>query len=131
MSDPRPVRLQLSRKKGFSLQALSLETNGLSAVNIARPSIWGNPYDWRVWIDDIPRDIFGSIAEAKMWCCERAVEAYLEDWRDGRMEFLRPRFRELRGRNLACWCDRPYPASACHGAFLIELANVPLCDGVT
>lgn len=40
----KPVRLQLSRKKGFDLQALSLETNGLPAVSVARPSKWGNPF---------------------------------------------------------------------------------------
>jgi len=40
----RPVRLQLSRKKGFSLQALSLATNGLPPVNVARPSKFGNPF---------------------------------------------------------------------------------------
>lgn len=40
----KPVRLQLSRRKGFSLQALSRETNGLEAVNVARPSKWGNPF---------------------------------------------------------------------------------------
>lgn len=28
---PKPVRLQLSRRKGFDLQALSMATNGLPA----------------------------------------------------------------------------------------------------
>ncbi len=32
----RPVRLRLSRAKGFNLQAHSLATNGLEAVNVAR-----------------------------------------------------------------------------------------------
>ena len=40
----KPVRLQLSRRKGFDLQALSLTTNGLPAVVVARPGKWGNPY---------------------------------------------------------------------------------------
>jgi hypothetical protein len=39
-----PVRLRLSRAKGFSLQAFSLATNGLTAINVARPTRWGNPY---------------------------------------------------------------------------------------
>lgn len=39
-----PVRLQLSRKRGFDLQAHSLAINGLRAVNVARPSILGNPF---------------------------------------------------------------------------------------
>lgn len=33
----KPVRLQLSRRKGFDLQALSIATNGLPAVSVARP----------------------------------------------------------------------------------------------
>lgn len=35
-----PVRLQLSRKKGFDLQAHSSAVNGLPAVNVARPTMW-------------------------------------------------------------------------------------------
>ena len=40
----RPIRLQLSRAKGFDLQALSRAANGLTAVNVGRPSKWGNPF---------------------------------------------------------------------------------------
>ena len=63
----QPVRLQLSRRKGFNLQALSRETNGLEAVVVTRASKkWGNPYyiglfrgygradavrDFKKWID--------------------------------------------------------------------------------
>lgn len=50
----KPVRLQLSRKKGFDLQALSVATNGLQARSVARPGPFGN---WlcignpgRIWI---------------------------------------------------------------------------------
>jgi len=39
-----PVRLQLSRLRGFNLQDLSQATNGLPAVNVARPSKWGNMF---------------------------------------------------------------------------------------
>jgi hypothetical protein len=39
-----PVRLQLSRRKGFDLQAASCATNGLDAVVVARPTKWGNPF---------------------------------------------------------------------------------------
>lgn len=40
----RPVRLQLSRLKGFSLQSWSRQVNGLEAENCARPGKWGNPF---------------------------------------------------------------------------------------
>lgn len=42
-----PVRLRLSRRKGFDLQASSQALNGLVAVNVARPTKWGNPFDFR------------------------------------------------------------------------------------
>ena len=35
----RPVRLRLSRAKGFNLQEHSQAVNGLPAVNCARPKI--------------------------------------------------------------------------------------------
>ena len=44
MTDPRPVRLQLSRRKGFDLLIWSREVNGLPAINCARPSRWGNRF---------------------------------------------------------------------------------------
>jgi hypothetical protein len=41
---PRPVRIQLSRRKGFNLQEHSRAVNGLPAVNCARPGPFGNPF---------------------------------------------------------------------------------------
>ena len=40
----KPVRLQLSRGKGFNLQAVSRGVNGLPAITVARPGKWGNPF---------------------------------------------------------------------------------------
>jgi hypothetical protein len=45
----KPIRLQLSRKKGFRLDAASHAANGLPAVRVCRPGRWGNPY--RIGID--------------------------------------------------------------------------------
>lgn len=52
---PVPVRLQLRRTPGFSIQDLSVQRNGLRVVNATRPGFWGN---WicvgdpgRLWID--------------------------------------------------------------------------------
>ena len=39
-----PVRMKLSRLRGFDLQAYSLRLNGLPAVNVARPTLYGNPF---------------------------------------------------------------------------------------
>ncbi|MDZ4867337.1 MAG: DUF4326 domain-containing protein [Alphaproteobacteria bacterium] len=96
----KPVRLQLSRAKGFDLQKLSSEMNKLPAVNVARPTKWGNPF--RV---DTMRD------------ASQAVAAYRERlMRDSLFREL----RELRGKNLACWCK---PGDPCHADVLLELAN--------
>lgn len=39
MGDPKPIRLRLSRARGFDLQAASLAANGLPAINCARPQM--------------------------------------------------------------------------------------------
>ena len=43
-----PVRLQLSRRKGFNLQEWSREVNGLDAVKVDRTTMWGNR--WKVGV---------------------------------------------------------------------------------
>lgn len=106
----RPIRLQLSRRRGFNLQEVSREANGLDAVNVARPTKWGNPFK----VDS------GRTAE-------RAVDRYREYlrgemFRDSENRLYPP---ELAGKNLACWC--PLPAKGepdiCHAAVLLEIAN--------
>lgn len=113
-----PVRLQLSRRKGFDLQALSMATNGLPAVNVARPSKWGNPHDWREWRDNFPKDIqaLEGAGLRDRWCREQAVASFAEDARDGKL----PDLTALRGKNLACWCK---PGEPCHADVLLEIAN--------
>ena len=105
----RPVRLQLSRRKGFDLQALSLATNGLPAVNVARPSNWGNPYT------DAQRQV-----EA---CDPGLLVALFRDWitKSSDAQSRRDDLPELRGKNLACWCP---PGQPCHADVLLELANI-------
>lgn len=92
----RPVRLQLSRAAGFNLQAHSRATNGLEAVNVARPSKWGNPWT---------KENSGNVHPALRFACETAP---LMD------------VSELRGKNLACWCG---PTAQCHASVLLGLAN--------
>ena len=40
----RPIRLRLSRAKGFDLQLMSRAANGLPARSVARPGPFGNPW---------------------------------------------------------------------------------------
>jgi hypothetical protein len=122
----RPVRLQLSRRRGFDLQALSHETNGLPAVNVARPSRWGNPF--RVgepahWSIPCEGDRALTAEEACRLYQETCIEVY----------FPMPEFGcdlpTLRGRNLACWCAPD--AAHCHADLLLAAANRPVCEECT
>jgi hypothetical protein len=130
MTAPRPVRLQLSRRKGFDLQAWSREVNGLGAVNCARPGKWGNPYR------------IGTVFIAD---AQDAVDAFAANLPLGRRWLGGRYLDDLRVRNLACWCrlcarhaatgkplDEPCPDCApCHVDVLGELANAPVCEAVS
>lgn len=110
----KPVRIQLSRKAGFNLQASSQELNGLPAVNCARPSRWGNPFV--VQFDAHPDYSPQTRADA--------VEMFKQMLKDGKTTpFALANIREeLRGKNLACWCKQD--GQPCHADVLLEIANV-------
>jgi hypothetical protein len=110
----KPVRLQLSRRKGFNLQALSLETNGLPAVNVARPTKWGNPFA----IGQSRKDDNG------MWdqidTADVAVRFFREMLTLDRRNYpSNEDIKKLRGFNLGCWCK----ASPCHADVLLKLCE--------
>lgn len=115
-----PVRLQLSRAKGFRLQDHSRAVNGLPAVNCARPTVFGNPF----------RPGVSSIEEV-VWQFRRAMTTKINlqyarvigIHKHAKLSVIgeaRGRLHELASKNLACWCplDRP-----CHVDVLLELAN--------
>lgn len=91
-----PVRIQLSRKRGFFLQEVSQAQNGLPAVNVARPSKWGNPFT----VADT-----GRVPAVLRYACE--VAPLLD-------------VTPLRGKNLACFCALD---AECHADVLLALAN--------
>lgn len=99
-----PVRLQLSRRKGFDLQSLSRASNCLPAVVVARPSKWGNSHRF-----------LNSLGHETDLRRARAVELF-------RADAIEMDLAELRGKNLACWCALDAP---CHADVLLELANRP------
>jgi hypothetical protein len=102
-----PVRLHLSRKKGFSLQALSIATNGLPAVNVTRQGtdggVWGN---WAAWRAGILKGE-DAVSIFRRWVAEEASAT----WRQRAVI-------DLRGKNLACTCK---PGEPCHADVLLEL----------
>ena len=116
----QPQRIQLSRKRGFNLQAVSMALNGLPAVNCARPGKWGNPYSI---VQDVDRNwcvVEGGTAIAWHDLRENAIKHAIELHRWMMLEETKAAVRnELRGHNLACWCgDGP-----CHADTLLELSR--------
>lgn len=80
-----------------------IDGNPEGAVYVGRPSPWGNPYVMRRERD---RD------EA----CDR-----YEQWISTRPELIERAKRELRGRDLVCWCA----PKRCHAETLLRIANEP------
>ncbi|RVO78950.1 DUF4326 domain-containing protein [Sinorhizobium medicae] len=119
----KPIRLQLSRRKGFDLQAHSKSINGREVVHVGRPGPWGNPF------------VVGKHGDASY--CVDLYKALLGLLRVGAgpdiealartRRFAAENAHELRGKNLACWCR---PDAPCHADVLLQVANRPLCDEV-
>ncbi len=130
----KPKRIQLKRMKGWKKPE--------GAVVVSRPTKWGNPFrvfgqdeylfcdashrrkiftPWVVFDHD--QDIRGNPATTAM-----AIE-HFRRWVLGEIQAgvvkpcpftLDDIWRELRGKDLACWCKEGDP---CHGSVLLEIAN--------
>ena len=112
----RPVRIQLSRRKGFDLQAVSRKFNGLDAVKVSRPGHWGNPFVVSTRLKPGTRIGADYIAVHSI---EEAVETFREFLLQ-QPELVEEARRDLRGKNLACWCAHN---QSCHADVLLELVN--------
>src|SRR5690242_15658496 len=114
MTEIKPVRLQLSRRKGFNLQALSREANGLGAVNVARPGPWGNPF---VVGEDGTRAecvrLYAILMAGNICLTTKASSM----WQKRARDYVLKHREELRGKNLACWCK----GGPCHADILLEI----------
>lgn len=128
---PRPIRLRLSRAKGFDLQAASRAANGLLAVKVARPGRFGNPFTMNGCRDagfvGDDRTIAARCAEAfRVWI---DTPHWRTNWDGDESEHARSSMLAgmpaLRGKNLACFCALAAP---CHADVLLELANRPICE---
>jgi hypothetical protein len=110
-----PVRIQLSRRKGFNLQAVSVAINGLSAVNVARPTKWGNPFA----IGQSRKDDNGFWD--KIGTAETAVKFFRDMLSLDRRNYPdASQIVTLRGKNLACWCKLGDP---CHADVLLDICR--------
>jgi hypothetical protein len=94
-----PVRVQRKRTKGWKMPE--------NTVSVTRPGIFGN--------------------HAACVCCEHDPARAVELFREWVEQVASPSWKakvrsELRGKNLACWCQLDQP---CHADVLLELANSP------
>ena len=95
--------------------------NGLDAVNVARPTPWGNPY--RIGLvacgcrsaGECGHNTFNRETAAEAVECFRAIPRSEKRLAQIRMS--------LASKNLACWCK---PGDPCHADVLLELANAPM-----
>lgn len=92
-----PIRIQRSR------QHKQTSPNGLPIVYVGRPGKWGNPY------------IAGGTAHLSIDQSIRLFEQWVQNW-----ELEDDIKKELRGKNLSCWCPLTHK---CHADILLKIAN--------
>ena len=112
-----PVRIVLSRRAGFDLQATSRALNGLPAQSVARPGKWGNPFSIADVAAELEIDARAAQAEAVARHGRWLRGELTLDKAPPTREAIRA---ELAGKNLACWCAQ---GTSCHADALIALAN--------
>lgn len=122
-----PTRIRLSRARGWRMPA--------NAVKVDRTTVWGNPFDVREYGHELSLHLFESTA---CGCWSRANLRHVdpetvETLHAAHIAWIRRlggkplerAAKELRGRDLACWC--PLPADGeddnCHAAILLRIAN--------
>ena len=111
-------RIQRKRIKGWKMPD--------NAVYVGRPSKWGNPF--RIgYYNNFPILILALIAKDSDEIHELRKGIYVKDKRAAVYWFERLHgvfdkdyFKELRGKDLACWCNINDP---CHADILLKLAN--------
>lgn len=115
---PNPRRVQMHRRKG------GWRKDHPDAVIVARPSKFENPFDFRAAAEAGYGDGRAAAVDA--------FQGWLrgEDWgvpqgqtrasMAARKVVILRALKELRGRDLACWCPLDEP---CHADILLEIAN--------
>lgn len=104
----KPERVQLSRRKGWKMPP--------DTVKVDRTTPWGNPF-----VVGKPGGAYTAkvMDRRHAWQLYRSVAVH-------NTKLIEAARRDLRGKNLACWCSlptEPYEPDCCHAAVLLELAN--------
>lgn len=91
-------RIQRKRTKGWKMPE--------NTAYVGRPGPFGNYAALRA---GLPRTGQSAANAFRQWVEEEASDAFKANVK-----------RELRGKNLACWCK---PGTPCHADVLLEIAN--------
>lgn len=116
-----PIRIQRKRTRGWRLPP--------NTVIVSRPTKWGNPFvshgDGATMVPSIAVGCFRSLLEK-----EKAWFSVPLPWPAGKipaqLTTVEDVKRELRGKDLACWCpltDSQGNLVPCHADILLEIAN--------
>lgn len=103
-----PKRIQRQRVRGWKKPA--------NTVCVTRGSFWGNPFVVR---PDLPEGEKIGMNYFAVHSIEDAVAVYRE-YLDECPDLKERARKNLRGKNLACWCA---PDDLCHADVLLEVAN--------
>ena len=101
-----PRRIQRKRTKGWRMPE--------NTVSVCRPGKWGNPFPMEF------SDAHGR--RVAVW----NYELWIQGTDEGKRIAEAAR-RELRGKNLACWCPLD---QACHADVLLRVANAEMSGGI-
>jgi hypothetical protein len=89
------IRIQRSRKHK------QISPNGLPVIYVGRPSKWSNPF------------------ELKTYSRTESIKKY-KTYLLSNPELVEQAKKELKGKNLACWCKIDEP---CHADVLLDLVS--------
>lgn len=103
-----PKRIQRQRTRGWKKPP--------NTVCVTRGTLWGNPFVVRPDLETGDKIGMNYFAVPSV---DDAVAVYRE-FMEQQPDFQEKAKRNLRGKDLACWCALDAP---CHGDVLLEIAN--------
>jgi hypothetical protein len=117
----KPIRVQRKRTKGFKLPE--------NTVCVTRGTKWGNPFKIGNYYRISPTGWMTPCEESSIkQAANDGIHVYIKDNVDAVELYSKymknlmfpPDFKELKGKNLACFCALDKP---CHADILLQIAN--------
>lgn len=111
---PKPVRVQRKRTPGWRMPE--------NTVYVGRPTKWGNPFIVTGGGErgrELAVKAFRELVAKGEWNSIPPVELLIRR-SSNKVTTIDEVRRELRGKNLSCWCPLNQP---CHADVLLEIAN--------